>query len=181
MELLEYEERHLKQLREYIGECTVLLKKDGSFPLEKPCEIALFGSGARRTIKGGTGSGEVNSRFFITVEEGLKERGFTVTTGKWLDEYDEVYRNARRSFIKDVRANARKNKENAVVASMGTVMPEPEFQLPLEGKGEAAVYVLSRISGEGSDRKFVKGDFLLTDSEVRDIMELNKKHERFMG
>lgn len=27
--------------------CTVLLKKDGSFPLEKPCTLAAYGSGVR--------------------------------------------------------------------------------------------------------------------------------------
>ena len=33
----------------------MLLKKDGSFPLEKPCTLAAYG-GVRRTIRGGTGS-----------------------------------------------------------------------------------------------------------------------------
>ena len=44
------------------AECTVLLKTDGKFPLDAPCEIDGFGAGMRYTIKGGTGSGEVNSR-----------------------------------------------------------------------------------------------------------------------
>ena len=29
-------------------------------------------------------------------------------------------------------------------------MPEPEYELPLEGSGDTAVYVLARISGEGN-------------------------------
>ena len=76
----DYEKEHLARLRPHLAECAVLLKSDGSFPLEGPCEIAAFGSGVRCTVKGGTGSGEVNSRVFITVEEGLKEAGFTVTS-----------------------------------------------------------------------------------------------------
>ena len=49
---------------------------------------------------------------------------------------------------------------------MGAVMPEPEHNIPLRGGGEAAVYVLSRISGEGSDRQTVPGDILLTETEL---------------
>ena len=59
MELYAYEREHLKKLRKYLAECTVLLKTNGDFPLEAPGKLALYGNGARHTIKGGTGSGEV--------------------------------------------------------------------------------------------------------------------------
>ena len=39
----------------------VLLENDGALPLS-PGKIALYGAGAGMTIKGGTGSGEVNER-----------------------------------------------------------------------------------------------------------------------
>ena len=77
----DYEREHNAILRRLGAECAVLLRADGSFPLAAPCEIALYGSGARRTIKGGTGSGEVNSRYFVTVEEGLKAAGFAISSG----------------------------------------------------------------------------------------------------
>ena len=41
----DYEKEHLELLRKHLAECTVLLKKDGSFPLAEPCEIAAYGSG----------------------------------------------------------------------------------------------------------------------------------------
>nr|AHF24125.1 beta-glucosidase-like glycosyl hydrolase [uncultured bacterium Contig46] len=59
-----YEKEHNEFLRRFGAECAVLLKTDGSFPPESPCDIALYGSGARCTEKGGTGSGEVYSRTF---------------------------------------------------------------------------------------------------------------------
>lgn len=49
----QYETNHLNYVLEHAGECTVLLKKDGKFPLDKPGKLAVFGSGARYTIKGG--------------------------------------------------------------------------------------------------------------------------------
>ena len=66
--MFDYEKRHIEALRSLLPECTVLLKSDGSFPVDRPCNVALYGSGARGTVKGGTGSGEVNSRFFINIE-----------------------------------------------------------------------------------------------------------------
>ena len=62
MELFDYEKQHLDTLRKSLAECTVLLKRNGDFPLDGPCRIAAYGGGVRKTIKGGTGSGEVNSR-----------------------------------------------------------------------------------------------------------------------
>ena len=81
--MYQYEEEHLRQLRTFLPECTVLLKSNGAFPLTSPRRIALYGNGARHTQKGGTGSGEVNSRFFVTVEQGLEAAGFTISTNSW--------------------------------------------------------------------------------------------------
>lgn len=55
MELYEYEVKHMELLRGLAPECMVLLKSDGTFPLKEPGKVALYGSGARDTIKGGTG------------------------------------------------------------------------------------------------------------------------------
>ena len=68
----------------------VLLENDGCLPV-KPGKIALFGAGAGMTIKGGTGSGEVNERHAVSIREGLEMSGFTVTTGEWIDEYARLY------------------------------------------------------------------------------------------
>ncbi len=57
----------------------VLLQNNGALPL-KDKNVALYGSGARRTVKGGTGSGEVNERHSVSVEEGLIALGCNVLT-----------------------------------------------------------------------------------------------------
>ncbi len=180
MKLLDYEIAHINMLRNSLAECMVLLKSNGDFPLEKPCRLALYGSGARHTIKGGTGSGEVNSRYFVTVEEGLRQAGFTLTTDKWLDAYDRIYMDAEAQFMREIKKRARKKHTLAIFEGMGAVMSEPEYELSLEGEGHAAVYVLARISGEGNDRAPIKGDIKLTETEIRDILTLQKKYEKFM-
>lgn len=179
-QLLDYERQHLEQLRALAPECTLFLKRSGKLPLPGPCEIALYGSGARHTVKGGTGSGEVNSRSFLNIEESLSQAGFQILTRDWLDRYDAVRKDAYAAFLKKVKADARKHHTSPLIEGMGAVMPEPEYEIPLEQRCNTAVYVLSRISGEGSDRKVVPGDVLLSESEKRDILALQEMYPVFL-
>ncbi|WP_233476190.1 glycoside hydrolase family 3 N-terminal domain-containing protein [Paenibacillus sonchi] len=156
------------------------MKTNGDFPLRNTGEIALYGSGSRQTIKGGTGSGDVNSRFYVTVEQGLENAGFTITTKDWIDRYDRVQKQAHQEFVAGIKSKAQATGVPAIMLGMGAVMPEPEYELPFEGAGDTAIYVLSRISGEGSDRNAVDGDLKLTQTEIRDILNLAKTYSHFM-
>ena len=180
MKLHDYEKKHLMQMRKFAPECMVLLKKNGDFPVKEVGKIALYGSGARKTIKGGTGSGDVNSRYYITVEKGLERAGFTLTTKDWLDAYDDQWKAARAEFIKSIKRQAKEQHTQAIFLGMGAVMPEPEYDLPLNGEGDTAIYVLSRISGEGNDRRPEAGDICLTETEIRDILACCRKYQHFM-
>ena len=180
MQLQDYERDHAQRIRSLGAECTLFLKRSGALPLQQPERIALFGSGARRTVKGGTGSGEVNSHYFVTIEEGLENAGFTITSKYWLDTYDALRKAAKENFLRELQEKARREHKMAVLEYMGVVMPEPEYNIPLYGEGDTALYVLSRISGEGSDREAKKGDILLTETEIRDILALEKKYRRFL-
>ncbi len=178
MKMNDYEVQNNKLVRELAPECTLFLKRDGSFPVRKPCKVALFGNGARSTLRGGTGSGDVNSRFSVSIEEGLREAGFEITTGRWLDDYAKLKAEKKKAWIKELRKDAKGIR--GIASLMGTVMPEPEYELPTNYDGEIAIYVLARISGEGSDRKPIRGDIKLSETEVRDILELNSRFDRFL-
>ena len=65
-------------------ESMVLLKNEGLLPLSKGMRLALFGSGAQFTVKGGTGSGDVNPRESVNVLEGLLDKGFEIVSQDWL-------------------------------------------------------------------------------------------------
>lgn len=175
-----FEKEHIRTLRNLLPECTVLLKKNGAFPLEKPCRIGAYGSGVRFTIKGGTGSGEVNSRYFITIEEALWKAGFDVVGGGWSGLYGYYNDKAKTDFYESIKQKAKDEGKNLIAASMGMVMKAPEYDMRLDFGCDAAIYVVSRISGEGNDRLAEKGDFKLTDSEVRDILALDAAYDKFM-
>ena len=175
----QFEQDHISAVRALAPECMVLLKKDGRLPLDQPCRIAAYGRGVRHTIKGGTGSGDVNSREFVTVEKGLENAGFTLTSKDWLDSYDHILEEASAQFRKKRRQIAEETGQPIFVVAFGAVMPEPEYELPLDLTADCAVYVLSRISGEGNDRGAGKGDIGLSETEVRDILTLARAYERF--
>ena len=65
-------------------------------------------------------------------------------------------------------------------AALGKTPDEPEYDFPIEAEADVCIYVLARNSGEGSDRQIKKGDYLLTDDEVRDIHRCNEKYAKFM-
>lgn len=180
MELHDYELQHIDILRALAPECMVLLQSDGTFPLKATGEVALYGNGARNTLKGGTGSGDVNVRHFTTIEEGLENAGFTVTTKKWLDAYDEVHKDARAKFVQGIKEKATEQNVPAITLGLGAVMPEPEYELPLGSADNLAIYVLARESGEGADRKPEAGDLKFTNTEIRDILALQDSYEKFM-
>ncbi len=175
-----YELEHIARVRKLSPECMVLLKSDGSFPLKEPGKIALYGNAARKTIKGGTGSGDVNVRHYPSIEEGLENAGFTITTKEWLDGYDSVWKRAKQQYRTWLKAKIAEQGYKGILLAIGSIMPEPEYALPSVGDGDTAVYVLGRISGEGNDRSPEKGNLELTDTEIRDILQLRKQFKRFM-
>ena len=80
-----YLKEHTRILRESAAECTLFLNNNEEFPIKTPTTVLLLGWGARNTIKGGKGSGDVDCKF-TTCEEGLENAGFTITTKEWLDK-----------------------------------------------------------------------------------------------
>ena len=139
-----YEAIHTRILRESAAECTLFLNKNDEFPIDKPCKVLLLGSGARDTLKGGLGSGAVDSKY-TTCEEGLENAGFKITSKNWLS-----------------KSKYPLEKEHNDV------------------KGDIAVYVLARESGQGMDREVKKGDVLLTNTEIKNILYLHKNYKKFM-
>ena len=179
-EVQDFEKEHLSTLRSLAPECMVLLKKNGDFPLSEPCKIALYGAGARETIKGGTGSGDVNVRHYVSVEEGLENAGFTVTTKSWMEDYKAAREAVIQGFYEGIAREAKELGKSVFLVGMGRTPGEPRYELPLEGEGEVCIYVLSRNSGEGADRPGGEGDYLLTGDEVRDILACAEKYPKFM-
>lgn len=174
-----FEKEHIDLVRKTAPECALFLKReDDTLPLA-PGKAALYGSGARKTIKGGTGSGDVNVRHFVTVEEGMERAGFEIVSKAWLDAYDQVLVDARAVFVEQIKKEAAELGINAVMYGMGKAMPEPQYEIAMDAECDLAVYVLSRISGEGADRDVSAGDINLSETEIRDILYCSRHYKKF--
>ena len=172
------EQAHSDSVRRIAGECMVLLENDGVLPLSGPQKVALYGNGARATVKGGTGSGEVNSRYSVSVEQGLEEAGFEITTKQWLAEQDRVIQEEFGAYMADVhqRAEAMGIPDFFVMFNEHFV---PKALAPFQqAEGDLAIYVLGRNSGEGSDRYAEEGDYELTQAEVALLTALGRSYKK---
>ncbi len=178
------EEENLAVAYRAACESMVLLENDGTLPL-KTKKVALYGSGASRTIKGGTGSGEVNERHSVSILEGLENRGFTITSKQWIDDYEGGYDQA----VRDYKAEKRKRVNLLKVSSIMDMLFD-NFTTPagrmithedvLNSQTDSCIYVLSRQAGEGGDRKVQQGDFLLTDAEAEQIRFCSENYAHFV-
>lgn len=171
------EQVHHILARKVAEEAVVLLKNEAVLPLSVDMPVALLGSGAQKTVKGGIGSGDVNNRRTISVCQGMLEAGAVITSKEWLADYEKRYEQARKAW-KELVLEEAKRVENPFDAYAKNPFRFPEGRAVKEQdiKGaEAAVYVLSRISGEGSDRREERGDYELSFREQEDLMFLNEK------
>ncbi|WP_022757395.1 glycoside hydrolase family 3 protein [Butyrivibrio fibrisolvens] len=179
-EVTSLEKENQALVRSLAGECMVVLENDGALPLGKEERtIVLYGSGARNTVKGGTGSGDVNSREVINIYEGLKAEGFNILSDDWLDRYDKNLEDATNAYMADINEKAAKQHVPPIMIMFSTPFVAPDEELITQVKdADIAIYVISRNSGEGADRYDVKKDYELDDNEVKNIQFLAANYKK---
>lgn len=158
------------------SEGMVLLKNEGHvLPIEPGTKIALYGSGASKTVKGGTGSGDVNERHSVSIYEGLKSAGYQITTEDWIADYDCRYEKARRDWRDEILEKAKDKGEGSVPffnVYSTTPFVRPEGGPVSRTDADCAIYVLSRVAGEGADRFADAGDYFLTETEEKMLADI---------
>ena len=140
----------------------VLLKNEnGILPLPPQTRtVALFGgAGAMHTATAGTGAETSYPAYAVSIYQGLKNAGFTITTEEWLQAYDSRYRKGYLDF------------EYTPWDHFSLEEP-PLDQETVEAAAKetnTAIYVVRRIAGEGKDRKVEAGDYLLSQNEQANL------------
>lgn len=175
----DWETEHRQLAKEAAAEGIVLLKnEDQLLPLKAGSKVALYGAGAGRTIKGGTGSGDVNERERVTIWQGMKNAGFEITSEDWIRSYEKIYEKARQDWKDDIVTRSGGNGGNVmdfftVYSTTPFVMPTGDpVEKPEKEKTDTAIYVLSRVAGEGADRNAAKGDYYLKEDEHQMLSDL---------
>ncbi|MBR6090722.1 MAG: glycoside hydrolase family 3 C-terminal domain-containing protein [Anaerolineaceae bacterium] len=168
---------------EAASEGIVLLENDGSLPL-KPGKIALYGSGAISTIKGGTGSGEVNERYSVNIADGLRNAGFIISSERWLNEYEKELKFALdeqdRKCMEAVKQSGKLHTLMDVtnipfVFPLGPKIDEEDVR---ESDTDTAIYVVARQAGESGDKKLESGDYDLYPEEAERLGFLSEHYAK---
>ena len=166
-EISEREIRNAELSRSVAAQGMVLLENENNaLPIPQRSKIALYGGGAYATVKGGTGSGDVNQRYVVNVWDGLKNAGYTITSEDWLNDYKTAYDEGEEDW------------QGGMWGSFS--LPDTEItdaNIEAASDADTAVYVIARNSGEGADRKNEKGDYQLTDIEYANLQKLGANFE----
>ncbi len=171
--------RNREVSRRAASEGIVLLKNEGqTLPLPQGLAVALYGIGAVETIKGGTGSGDVNERDRVSIYQGMKDAGFVIANEPEVLESEKIYQQSREAWRDDIMERA---KEKEMLGFFHVYSSTP-FQMPsgaaVSGKAaDTAIYVLSRVAGEGADRLCAEGDYYLSREEREQLDQICALYE----
>lgn len=173
-----------KLARRAASEGFVLLKNEGGLlPLKKGGKIGLYGAGAIRTIKGGTGSGDVNERDCVNIYQGMVNAGYEVTSKAWLESYDALYEQARIAWREAIFAKMPNYDNDFFLAYSATQFTMPcgdliDVEAAKADGADTAIFVLSRIAGENADRHDTPGDYFVTDEEKALLGQVASAYEK---
>lgn len=154
---------HALVTRQAATDGMVLLKNEGNaLPLAAEVKtVAAFGNTSYDFISGGTGSGDVNEAYTISLTQGLLNGGYSP---------DEELMTVYTEFMNAAREKKGPPK-NILAALMGGKQPleemplDPALAAKMAEKADIALVTIGRNAGEGQDRTATEGDFLLTPTE----------------
>ena len=159
-------EANAQVTRSAATEGMVLLKnEDEVLPFtNKSGTIAVFGDTSYSFIAGGTGSGDVNEAYTVSLIDGLTGAGYTI---------DKDLQTAYVPFVEKMTAKEMKRREeNGGLLSDVQRIPEMPLDREMLAKkakaSEVAVITIGRNAGEQHDRK-ITNDFYLGQDEIKMI------------
>jgi|SRR5665647_2171711 len=162
---------HAAVTRQAATDGMVLLENKGNaLPIQSSVKnIAAFGNASYEFISGGTGSGDVNEEYTVSLIDGIANGGYTA-----VDELKGTYV----TYLKETAAKSGPSKNP--LAFMGAKDPitemsvSPDLAKNMAEKADMALITLGRLSGEGRDRTATEGDFYLTSTEKEMIKNVTE-------
>ena len=167
---------HAEVTRQSAAEGMVLMKNEKALPFaESVKNVALYGNTSYDFIAGGTGSGNVNHAYVVSLVDGLKNGGYTISE-EMKSAYETHIADCKKKAEAELEEKAKKDPKNAMLVKF---LPQP---LPVEKQftaeelaaqaaaSDIAVITLGRLSGEFLDRNVA--DFNLSDSERKLIEQV---------
>jgi beta-glucosidase len=152
---------HAVVTRQSAAEGMILLKNDGAaLPLPTFVKnVAAFGVTSYDFIAGGTGSGDVNKAYTVSLTEGLKNAGY-----KTSKEITDIYIKYIITESAKVKSDGREMSQYMPKVRPDEFIPSAQMIAKAVKENDVAIITLGRTSGEFFDRK-IEGDFNLSENE----------------
>jgi beta-glucosidase len=152
---------HAEVARRAAAEGMVLLKNQANvLPMARVKSVAAFGNTTYNTIPGGTGSGEVNKAYVVSVYQGLQNAGYQVDAGV-KNAYDQFAQNYRKQMQQQSRRYYAEPE-----------MPVTDSLLNVTAAhNDIALVTIGRNAGEGHDRN-LENNYMLTAEEQQQFKEI---------
>ncbi|WP_342805094.1 glycoside hydrolase family 3 N-terminal domain-containing protein [Alteromonas sp. M12] len=161
-------EGNAKIARMAASEGMVLLQnQDATLPLSIHKEVAVFGNSSYEIHTGGTGSGDVNAAYSISLQQGLDDVNL------------DVHKGLAKKYIDYINSEKSKLPTRKGIAAFLPETPINEYGVDentlqtLSQTNDAAIITIGRSSGEFVDRQ-AKDDFYLSDDEQKLINGVSK-------
>ena len=167
---------HAAVTRQSAVEGMVLMKNEKALPFSNQVKkVALYGNTSYEFIAGGTGSGNVNHAYVVSLLDGMKNGGYDVIEEPKLT-YEKMWtelKAAREAEIAEIEKTDKQRADFMRLVPAG-LPAEKEFtadELTAQAaQADVAVITIGRISGEFFDRK--SSDFNLSSSERKLIEQV---------
>ncbi len=161
---------HAEVTRQAATDGMVLLKNDAkTLPLSSGSKkVAAFGNTSYKFISGGTGSGDVNEAYTISLIQGLADDGYQ-TDAELTDIYKTYFKQDSIKQAEELAKQPQGGQNNFF--RRRRMRPAPEMSISakvasqMAEQTDVALITIGRNSGEGRDRQPIEGDFYLTSVE----------------
>jgi beta-glucosidase len=157
---------HAAVARQAASEGMVLLRNNNAaLPIASNVKrLAAFGNASYDIITGGTGSGDVNEAYSISLVDGLKSSGYAIN-----NDIQKAYQ----AYILAAKEKKPKTRAFSLPVPIVEMSVGSDLLAKASSAADIALITLGRNSGEGGDRK-ENDDFNLSQAEISLIKDVTE-------
>ena len=143
---------------------TLLMNENNALPLKEGSKVSTFSNSSVNLVYGGTGSGNIDASTADTWKDALEKSGFSVNEKLW-----DFYESGDGSSYGSDRGGV-------VTTSSATTSEVPwnvytdDVKKSVEKYGDAALAMISRVGGEGSDASYAEDNYLALDENEKEML-----------
>ena len=143
---------------------TLLMNENNALPLKEGSKVSTFSNSSVNLVYGGTGSGNIDASTADTWKDALEKSGFSVNEKLW-----DFYESGDGSSYGSDRGGV-VTKTSATTSEVPWNVYTDDVKKSVEKYGDAALAMISRVGGEGSDASYAEDNYLALDENEKEML-----------